>query len=137
MKKLISAGGVVINRDKVLLLKREKTWVFPKGKVKEGENLIQTAVREIYEETGIVINESKIEIGTSNYKYILDSEFIEKTVYYFLFFTEDEKVNIEKTFLGYGWFYFDEALKTLTFKNDKKILKNAIKKIREINWSPY
>jgi hypothetical protein len=28
-------------------------------------------------------------------------------------------------------------LKTLTFKNDKKILKNAIKKIREINWSPY
>jgi 8-oxo-dGTP diphosphatase len=133
MKKLISSGGVIINRDKVLLLKKEKTWVFPKGKVKDGENLIQTAIREIYEETGIVVNESKIEIGTSNYKYKINKENIEKTVHYFLFFTEYEKINIEKTFLGYGWFYFDEALKTLTYKNDKKILKNAIKKLREEN----
>lgn len=132
MKKLISAGGVIINRDKVLLLKREKTWVFPKGKVKEGENLIQTAIREIHEEVGIIVDESKIEIGTSKYKYIFDSEFIEKTVYYFLFFTENKEVNIEKSFLGYGWFYFDEAVKTLTFKNDKKILRNVLKKLREI-----
>jgi len=132
MKKLISAGGVIINQNKVLLLKREKSWVFPKGKVKEGENLIQTAIREIFEETGIIANEKGIEIGNTNYKYMTNDEQFEKTVYYYLFIVSDVSVNIEKTFLGYGWFYFDEALKYVTYKNDKKILKNAIKKLREV-----
>ncbi|HRT37518.1 MAG TPA: NUDIX domain-containing protein [Caldisericia bacterium] len=132
MKKLISAGGVIIYQNKVLLLKREKSWVFPKGKVKEGENLIQTAIREIFEETGIIANEKGIEIGNTNYKYMTNDEQFEKTVYYYLFIVNDISVNIEKTFLGYGWFYFDEALKYVTYKNDKKILKNAIKKLREV-----
>ena len=48
MKKLISAGGVIVNQGKVLLLKREKSWVFPKGKIKYEESLIQTAIREIF-----------------------------------------------------------------------------------------
>ena len=132
MKKLISAGGVIINQNKILLLKREKSWVFPKGKVKEGESLIQTAIREIFEETGIKVNDKSIEIGNTNYKYMTNDEQFEKTVYYYLFIVSDVSVNIEKTFLGYGWFYFDEALKYVTYKNDKKILKNAIKKLREV-----
>ncbi len=132
MKKLISAGGVIIYQNKVLLLKREKGWVFPKGKVKEGESLIQTAIREIFEETGIKVNDKGIEIGNTNYKYMTNDEQYEKTVYYYLFIVDDVSVNIEKTFLGYGWFYFDEALKYVTYKNDKKILKNAIKKLREV-----
>ena len=132
MKKLISAGGVIIYQNKVLLLKREKSWVFPKGKVKEGESLIQTAIREIFEETGIKVNDKGIEIGNTNYKYMTNDEQFEKTVYYYLFIVSDVSVNIEKTFLGYGWFYFDEALKYVTYKNDKKILKNAIKKLREV-----
>ncbi|HOL82584.1 MAG TPA: NUDIX domain-containing protein [Caldisericia bacterium] len=132
MKKLISAGGVIIYQNKVLLLKREKSWVFPKGKVKEGESLIQTAIREIFEETGIKVNDKSIEIGNTNYKYMTNDEQFEKTVYYYLFIVSDVSVNIEKTFLGYGWFYFDEALKYVTYKNDKKILKNAIKKLREV-----
>jgi len=132
MKKLISAGGVIINQNKVLLLKREKSWVFPKGKVKNGESLIQTAIREIFEETGIKVNDKGIEIGNTNYKYMTNDEQFEKRVYYYLFIVDDVSVNIEKTFLGYGWFYFDEALKYVTYKNDKKILKNAIKKLREV-----
>ncbi|MBP7139949.1 MAG: NUDIX domain-containing protein [Caldisericia bacterium] len=131
MKKLISAGGVIVNQDKVLLLKREKSWVFPKGKIKDGESLIQTAIREIFEETRIIVNDKGIEIGNTNYKYITNDEQFEKTVYYYLFIVDDVSVNIEKTFLGYGWFYFDEASKYVTYKNDKKILKNAIKKLRE------
>lgn len=131
MKKLISAGGVIVNQGKVLLLKREKSWVFPKGKIKYEESLIQTAIREIFEETRIIVNDKGIEIGNTNYKYITNDEQFEKTVYYYLFIVDDVSVNIEKTFLGYGWFYFDEALKYVTYKNDKKILKNAIKKLRE------
>lgn len=136
MKKLISAGGIIVNKNKVLLLKKEKAWVFPKGKRKEGESLVQTAIREINEEIGIIVDKEVVEIGTTNYKYITNEEQYEKTVYYYLFFVEDVSINIEKSFSGFGWFYFDEALKYITYKNDKKILKNAIKKIREIISSP-
>ena len=84
MKKLISAGGVIVNQDKVLLLKREKSWVFPKGKIKYGESLIQTAIREIFEETRITVNDKGIEIGNTNYKYTTNDEQFEKNVYYSL-----------------------------------------------------
>ncbi|MGB9749919.1 MAG: NUDIX domain-containing protein [Caldisericia bacterium] len=136
MKKLTSSGGVIVNKDKILLLKKEREWVFPKGKLKENESLIDASLREIFEETGLLVKEPKTLIGKTKYSYFLKGEKIEKEVFYFLFIVDDLKVKIEDSFLGYGWFYFDEALKTLTYKNDKKILKSAIKKIRETNVSP-
>ena len=58
MKK--SYGGVVINQDGQVLL-REPTlhyddyvWTFPKGEPKFGESTLETALREVLEETGIV-----------------------------------------------------------------------------------
>lgn len=125
--KLISSGGVIIFDNKILLIKRERTWVFPKGKVKENETLVETAKREIFEEVGIKVNEPYCELGTTRYRYFENGEIFDKTVHYFLFFSETDEVRLEKGFLGYGWFYFDEAKKFITFKNDKKILKKATK----------
>jgi len=131
MINLVSSGGVIFNRNFVLILKRDRTWVFPKGKVKENENLIDTAKREIFEETGIKVLEPEDYIGKSEYKFKKGNEIYHKVVHYYLFKTDSFNVKIEDSFIGYGWFYFDEALKILTFKNDKKILKSAIKKLRE------
>ncbi|MCX8095570.1 MAG: NUDIX domain-containing protein [Caldisericia bacterium] len=131
MKSLVSSGGVLINKEKVLILKRDKTWVFPKGKVKDDENLIETAKREIFEETGIKVDKPISFLGTTKYKYRQNNEIYKKEVNYFLFIVDTFKVNLENSFIGYGWFYFDEGLKILTYKNDKKILKLAIKKLRE------
>ena len=128
--KLTSSGGVIIFENRVLLLKREKTWVFPKGKLKEGETIVDAAKREIFEEVGIKVNEPECELGTTRYRYLENGEIFDKTVHYFLFFSETDEVKLEKGFLGYGWFYFDEAKKFITFKNDKKILKKAIKMLK-------
>ncbi len=136
MKKLISSGGLIVNKNRVLLIKKEKTWIFPKGKVKEGESLIECAKREIKEEVGIDLENSYFYIGTTNYRYLENNEEVDKTVHYFLFFTNSLEIKLENTFLGYGWFYFNEALKFITYKNDKKILKIAIKKLREVNLPP-
>lgn len=130
MRYLISSGGVIVSKSRVLLIKKERTWVFPKGKVKEGESLIDTAKREIREEVGIDVPEPVLELGTTNYNYYINGERTKKTVHYFLFFTETDKVNLEKGFIGYGWFYFDEAKNYITFRNDKKILKNTIRALK-------
>jgi 8-oxo-dGTP pyrophosphatase MutT (NUDIX family) len=46
-------GGLVFNGNKILLIFRRGKWDLPKGKLDEGENLAECALREIKEETGI------------------------------------------------------------------------------------
>jgi len=55
MKESVSAGGVVVNKEGNILVvsTRGTSWSLPKGHVKEGETLLETASREINEESGI------------------------------------------------------------------------------------
>lgn len=55
MREEISAAGVVVNGDKAVLVFQTNThtWTLPKGHVDKGESLLETAKREIHEETGI------------------------------------------------------------------------------------
>ena len=52
----ITASGLVINDDKVLLIFHPyiKRWLQPGGHIDEGETPINAAIREVYEETGLV-----------------------------------------------------------------------------------
>ena len=82
--KEISAGGVVISNSNVLILKKfHGEWVLPKGRTEEGENLEETALREVEEETGIICDIERY-IGYVRYNYKrFDGVKIEKTVHYF------------------------------------------------------
>lgn len=49
-----AAGGIVTAPDgTMLLIRRNGRWDLPKGKVEAGETLLQAALREVEEETGI------------------------------------------------------------------------------------
>ncbi len=49
-----AAGGIVSAPDgRMLLILRNGRWDLPKGKVEPGETLLQAALREVQEETGI------------------------------------------------------------------------------------
>lgn len=52
----ITASGLVIRGDKLLLILHPhiKKWFQPGGHIDEGESPIEAAIREVYEETGIV-----------------------------------------------------------------------------------
>ena len=64
MKK--SAGIIIVlNKDKVLLCHPSNspwfgTYSFPKGGIDEGETIKQAALRELFEETSVKINDSML-----------------------------------------------------------------------------
>ena len=101
-------------------------WDFIKGKIEDGEDLHQTAVREAKEETGIsdleFINgfEEKI-----NYNFQYDGELIEKEVVFFLAKTKTQNVNISYEHLDYTWLNYHEALEKVTYQNARNILTKA------------
>jgi ADP-ribose pyrophosphatase YjhB (NUDIX family) len=66
MRRTHSAGGVVTNDEgKVLVVSQHGTsWSLPKGHIDPGENALEAARREIYEESGVRDLELIRELGT-------------------------------------------------------------------------
>lgn len=59
-RPVCAAGAVIVDRGKVLLVKRENppdpgSWALPGGKQRAGETLAETVRREVREETGLTV----------------------------------------------------------------------------------
>ncbi len=99
-------------------------WGFPKGHRERGEAETDTALRELWEETGIkeCLLETSVHF-TENYKLNGKVRHTIKINKYFLGFIEDTKVRIDgKEILDYKWGTFGEAFDLITHDNAKKIL---------------
>lgn len=125
-----SAGGVVLNPDnRVLLLKRrtEGTWVLPKGKNEPDEELVNTALREVEEESGLGNLKLERKIGMVRYTFYWRPDMVnyKKTVHYYLMSTDGKnEMNLEPDFAEYKWAELGEAAKLLTFENDRRIVRS-------------
>ncbi len=68
---LRSAGVVVVrfenNKPLFLLLRAWNFWDFPKGRVEEGEDALETAIRETFEEASLEADELNFRWGTDSY----------------------------------------------------------------------
>lgn len=126
-----SAGAVVFRLASgspvYLLLKYPAGhWDLPKGNIEKGEEPIQTMAREVREESGIIDLqvfpgfERKIE-----YFYRREGRKVHKTVVFFLAETHTEKVTISFEHQDYGWFELDKALRTVTYPNARRLLREA------------
>ena len=72
-KKIIAAGGLVFNdKNQLLMIFRRGKWDLPKGKLDEGENIEDCAVREVKEETGLT------EVALKNFAGITYHEYFDK-----------------------------------------------------------
>lgn len=99
----ISAGLVIIKNNQILLVHPTnspwwKTYSIPKGHVEKGESMLDAAIRETKEETGIKIKKS--EIFNSRDELVIDytneKGKIYKQVYYWLVYLDR---NIEDSIL--------------------------------------
>lgn len=128
-----SCGAVLTDDDgKILLLKhREGNWDFPKGHVEEGESEIETALREIKEETGLdaeILPDFREEIS-----YVLKNG-KKKTVIFFLGKVRGRniKISLQEEEVGeYRFLMPDEAEKLITFDENRGVLLKALKFLKE------
>ncbi len=129
MKREFSAGGIVFNdKGRVLLAKHSQNhyWGFPKGLIDPGQTTKEAALREVKEEGGV---EAEIieKVGGSKYIYTFGGERIFKVVTIFLMkYLSGDPKNHDWEMEDAGWFEPQEALKTLSFSNDKLLLKKAL-----------
>lgn len=84
VKVIKAAGGLVKNPDsKYLFIKRLGKWDLPKGKVEDGEEMHEAAVREVEEECGIKVDSLGTKIVSTYHVYTLRNELIlKKTNWY-------------------------------------------------------
>ncbi|WP_459129600.1 NUDIX domain-containing protein [Guggenheimella bovis] len=80
---IISAGGVVLRGDSVLLLQTKKgRWVLPKGHLEAEETTAEAALREVYEESGVVAK-IEAELGWAKYRYYSGGRLHSKKVFWY------------------------------------------------------
>ncbi|MDO9536786.1 MAG: NUDIX domain-containing protein [Thermoplasmata archaeon] len=131
---VVSAGGVILDKQgRVLVLRRkqEGTWVLPKGRIEPGETLRQTALREVEEETGLKDLKIAREIGLVRYIFFWrpDNVNYKKTVHYFLMKLNgggEPEMKLEPDFAEHSWLELAEAIKILTFENDRRIVRSIV-----------
>ena len=121
-----SCGAIVFNNDSVLIIEQfQGFFSFPKGHVEKGEKEIETAIREVKEETNIdieIVSNKKYKIhykigGRKNKEVVF---FIAKAISFDLKSQENEIISCE-------WINKDKVLDKLTYDNVKEIYKKVIK----------
>jgi 8-oxo-dGTP pyrophosphatase MutT (NUDIX family) len=126
-----SCGAIVYRRGAsdilYLLLHYEAGhWDFVKGNVEVNETEKETVIRELHEETGIIdahfVTEFREKI---EYYYRRQGKTVHKEVIFYLMETNTETITISFEHIGSIWLNYSQAIKKLTFKNAKLLLKKA------------
>jgi 8-oxo-dGTP pyrophosphatase MutT (NUDIX family) len=119
----VSAGGVVVNGDRVLVLENPRgEWVLPKGKLERGEDHARAATREVGEETGLRARILR-PITSTGYTYERGGEPVEKTVHWFLMAPESATVVIPMHgFRQALWLSLDDAAERLTWEGERGLI---------------
>ena len=105
-------------------------WGLPKGHVEENENLIQTAVREIREETNL---KSRIDANfKQKVEYDMDNGHHKDVTFFVSRVPEDVQVHKQDEEINsFGWFDYQDAYEKLTYDNLRQLLKSADAYIRD------
>lgn len=129
MKKEKSCGGIIIKNRKVLMVNQVKGFIgFPKGHIEKEETEIETAKREIKEETNITVELDETNRYTISYS---PKEEVEKEVVYFIGKVKNDanpkpqKGEVKEIL----WIDIDKVDENLSFENIKNMWQKVLKDI--------
>ena len=94
--------------------------------MEEEESYADTALREVYEETGVQASIMKY-IGKSQYTFNVPEDTVSKEVHWYLMIADSyySKPQREEYFTDSGYYKYHEAYHLLKFPNEKQILEQA------------
>jgi 8-oxo-dGTP pyrophosphatase MutT (NUDIX family) len=139
VRRLHSAGGVVYRRRgkgfEVVLCGRARDgrWTLPKGGPNDGERDEETALREVYEETGLQA-EIEADLGEIEYDFYLRAEGTHciKSVRYFLMrAVAGDTAYHDHEHDQVAWFPLEEASHALTFPNESALIQRVVPLLRQ------
>ena len=127
----VSAGAILFRdtrgeREYLLLKSRPGDWEFPKGGVEGGEELQQTAIREVQEEAGI--EQFRLIDGfREEYDYVFEAggDTIHKTVHLFIARSFEASAELSTEHRDLQWRDYDQALNTITQDGPREIVEQA------------
>lgn len=126
-----SCGAIVYRKyhgnTEILLIKHVNSghWSFPKGHVEGDETEIQTAKREILEETGINVNLDPTFREIVTYSPKKDTQ--KNVVYFIAKAINTNYVPQEEEIADIRWVEIDRAGQVLSYENDRNIVNKAKK----------
>lgn len=131
MKTEKSCGAVVFTKEGekikyVIIHSVSGAYGFPKGHAEHGESEVETALREVHEETGVCVRLLDGFRMEDSYSFKRGSSVTIKHVVYFLAEYENQPLVIQEDELnGVELLSYEDALSTLRFDGIRKILTAA------------
>lgn len=129
------AMAVVICKGKILAIEEmiygKSTISLPKGHIEENETSLETAIRECYEETNIVITESNVlkKLSPYSYEFLRPTNIlIKKTLMPYLFEVDDFQNPLpkEEKMISVQWMDVDKFLSLCSYDTVKNTVAKAL-----------
>jgi 8-oxo-dGTP pyrophosphatase MutT (NUDIX family) len=146
VKREFSAGGVVVRRMRgrpwlaAVRPSRDPgakpVWALPKGLIDQGETPAETAVREVYEETGLTAALVR-KLGDIRYVYTWEGERIFKVVSFFLLRPTGGRLGelppgMEIEVAETRWLPLHEAPRLLSYGGERDMAGRALEALAEL-----
>jgi 8-oxo-dGTP pyrophosphatase MutT (NUDIX family) len=134
MLREFSAGGVVIDDAQLAVIRPQGRppghWALPKGAIDPGESGVDAAVREVFEETGLVAEPVR-QLDPVKYVYQRDGERIFKVVTFWVMepvggelgaIAEEMRVEVAEV----AWIPLADAPRLLAYRGEKRMVADLV-----------
>ena len=120
-----AAGGLLRRDDSALCVvhrPRYDDWSLPKGKLEDGETLVETAVREVREETGCTVDCGRY---AGRYQYDAGSQGTKGVFVWHMDVADERAVEPDDEVDDRAWLTPEVALGRLTYENERELVARA------------